>query len=57
MKAQLQIDEHVNKFKLFEYGEMIYEAVIKKGIEHWEIYDIHTELGDMEISDGEISAN
>lgn len=57
MRVQLQYDFFVTKFKVFEGGEMIYESVIKAGIDYWEIYELHDELRNMEISDAEISQN
>lgn len=57
MRVQLQYDFFVTKFKVFEGGEMIYESVIKAGIDYWEIYELHDELRIMEISDAEISQN
>lgn len=57
MLVQIQYDDGVTKYKVFEEDEMIYELVAISGIELWEIYELHDELGDMEISHGEISQN
>lgn len=57
MLVQIQYDEYVTKYKVYEEQEMIYELVAVNGINLWEIYDLHSELRDMEIGDAEISKN